>query len=264
MSVCPVLINAPDLNNMSVFSLSTVSVTELTACPVSINESSCELSTQPVFAEDSNVELSVCSVLVFCSAVGIFGLVCSTVVVLSATCSADPVLASCFALAPCSTGSTPVPCSALVLYSAGSASFPNLSTSTWTWPSVPPPVSAPPSWIVLSWEHLEAALFGGGGGGGALSQIRSVAFRPSIILTLTPHRLLHVTLDYISHVPLHWLDLPAVNHTHTILHPFRSFSNCQVLSAFISLLMVATLWRHSVFLELKFSLVHVCLPVFWS
>ncbi len=58
-----------------------------------------------------------------------------------------------------------------------------------------------------------------------LSRIRFMDFcpiatrgRPSIILTLTPHRLLHVTLDYISHVPLHWLDSPAVNHTHTLYY----------------------------------------------
>ncbi len=54
-----------------------------------------------------------------------------------------------------------------------------------------------------------------------LSRIRFVVFRPtatrgrlSIILTLTPHRLLHVTQDYSSHHPLHCL------HTHSWMHWF--------------------------------------------
>ncbi len=87
-----------------------------------------------------------------------------------------------------------------------------------------------------------------------MSWIRSMAFCPiatrgrsSTIMTLTPYRLLHITLDYISHVPLHWLDSPAVNHTHTILHPLRLFSNCRVLFAFIPQSVIATLRSHSLF-----------------
>ncbi len=55
-----------------------------------------------------------------------------------------------------------------------------------------------------------------------LSWILSVVFRLlagigylPITLTLTLHKLLHVTLDYISHAPLHWLQshLQAITHT---------------------------------------------------
>ncbi len=72
--------------------------------------------------------------------------------------------------------------------------------------SFPCSASTPPSSrIVLCWECLEAAPCGV-----ALSRILSMDFCPldtrgcpSIILTFTLHRLLHVTLHYISHAPFH-------------------------------------------------------------
>ncbi len=55
-----------------------------------------------------------------------------------------------------------------------------------------------------------------------MSRIRFVAFGPtatrsrlSFILTLPPHRLLHVTLDCISQHLLHWLHRALTNHTLT-------------------------------------------------
>ncbi len=58
-----------------------------------------------------------------------------------------------------------------------------------------------------------------------VSRIRSVAFcliatrgRSPIILTFTLHRLLHVTLDCVSHHPLHWLHTAVTNLSHTHTH----------------------------------------------
>ncbi len=82
-------------------------------------------------------------------------------------------------------GSGPV-CSTFVLCSAGFASVSGLITSTWTWPSVPPPVPPPlhqgggGRWIVLCLEHLEATPWGGGNS------------PPEF--TRSPHGLLHYTL----------------------------------------------------------------------
>ncbi len=50
---------------------------------------------------------------------------------------------------------------------------------------------------------------------------------PSNILTLTPHRLLHITLDYISHLPLLITRSPETNYTHYITP--TQIHTCQVL-----------------------------------
>ncbi len=122
----------------------------------------------------------------------------------------------------------------------GPASVPSSYTSTWTWLSIPPPDPPlhhhPPRLYCFGsiWKPLL---------GGALSWILSVTFHPFatrcrllIILTLTPHRLLHITLDYISHVPFALIThscnqshahLKAI--THTLLHPLRSCSSRRVL-----------------------------------
>ncbi len=148
---------------------------------------------------------------------GIFGPVCSAVVALSSTCAA---------------GSAPLPCS------AGPASVPMSYTSTWTWPSIPPPVPPPlhhPPGLYSFWSIWKPLL------GGALSWILSGVFcllairgRLPITLTLTLHKLLHVTLDYISHAPLHWLQshLQAITHTSTLNWGNNSGTNRrQVISA---------------------------------
>ncbi len=103
---------------------------------------------------------SVCATLVdSCSVCATLVGSCSDCSAPVGSCSDGPVLVSGSALAPCSVSFTLVSCSALVLCPVGSASVPSL-TSTWTWPSVSSPGSAsvpPPSWIVMSLAHLEAA-----------------------------------------------------------------------------------------------------------
>ncbi len=63
---------------------------------------------------------------------------------------------------------------------------------------------------------------------------------PPIILTT---QTLHVTPDYISHVPFHWLRFsPSANYTHTIKISLKPpFNTWWVLFAFISLLAIASL-----------------------
>ncbi len=100
--------------------------------------------------------------------------------------------------------------------------------------------ATPPSWIVQ--ERLEAAPWGG-----AMSRILSMHFRslatrghPLTTLTLALHKLLHITLDCISHHPLHWRHtqlIPLITltpenyHTlsHTLYKPWTFSSWCRVL-----------------------------------
>ncbi len=82
-------------------------------------------------------------------------------------------------------------------------------------------------------------------------------------LTLTPHRLLHVTLDYSSHDPLHWLHTHSWRHwlhihswihSDTLYKPWTSsFRSPSIVLAFSTLLVFAALPSHSVFL---FSLLY--------
>ncbi len=127
-----------------------------------------------------------------CSALGGSCSVCSALVGSCSVCSA--LVGSCSV------------CSALVLWPADSASAPSLSTSTWTWPSVPPPVPPPlhrhPGLYKSVWKPLL--------GGGAMSRILSMQFRSLTTrghsfttLTLTPHYCCHSPSNCISHHPLH-------------------------------------------------------------
>ncbi len=65
--------------------------------------------------------------------------------------------------------------------------------------------------------------------------------RPPIIFTLTLHGLLHVTPDYISHVPFHWLRLQLQPITHTIKISLKQPFIAEYCLAFIALLVIATL-----------------------
>ncbi len=127
-----------------------------------------------------------CSV-VSCSAVWILRPVCFAMVVLYSTRFAGSIMVPCF---------------------AGSASVPRSYTFTWTLPTVPP------LFRLCSTTLLDCVMFWVSGshslGDGALSWIRSMDFHSlatrvhsSITLTFTPHRLLHITLDYISQQPFH-------------------------------------------------------------
>ncbi len=113
---------------------------------------------------------SVCSALVgscavfpslvgFCSvysAVEVFCSVCSVVMILSSIDTARSVLVSC---------------------SAGFAYVPCFFTCTWTCPSPCSASAPPPSCIGPSWEHLEAAPWGGG-----CSVMNLVSVLPSCLL----------------------------------------------------------------------------------
>ncbi len=107
-----------------------------------------------------------------------------------------------------------------------------------------------------------------------VSRIRSVAFcliatrgRYPIILTFTLHRLLHVTLDCVSHHPLHWLHTAVTNlsHTHTQYNthsdPSQTAKYCLVC---ITASAIATLRSRSEFPQSSLALFIVCSPVSWS
>ncbi len=101
----------------------------------------------------------VCSALVgSCHACSALGDSCHTCSALGGSCSVGS------ALAPCSVGFTLVYCSAMVFWPAGSASAPSLSTSTWTWPSIPPPVPPPLHCPPGLYRSVWKPLLGGGGG----------------------------------------------------------------------------------------------------
>ncbi len=114
---------------------------------------------------------------------------------------------------------------------------PQHSTSTWTWPSVPPPVPPPlhrpPGLFRSVWKPLL-------GGGGAMSQILAMNFcslttrgHSPITLTFTPHRQLQITqrlhfpsstaptqlFALITHTPENNLTLPWLHcwsHNHAL------------------------------------------------
>uniref|UniRef100_A0A8C1BLK6 NACHT domain-containing protein n=1 Tax=Cyprinus carpio carpio TaxID=630221 RepID=A0A8C1BLK6_CYPCA len=76
-----------------------------------------------VFCSAMGIFRLICSdLVVFSSAVGIFRLICSDLVGFSSTCASGFFLVSCF---------------------AGPASGPCCCTASWTWPSIPPPVPPP-------------------------------------------------------------------------------------------------------------------------
>ncbi len=164
-NVCPVSTNEPDyelfarsvvireITDKLVFpalALGAINTLSVSCVSVSLDPSAPPVPSAPPWW--SSVWLVVvCSALVgsssVCSAPVGSSYVCSALVGSSSVCSAlvgfSSVLASGSTLAPSSVGFTLVFCSALVLCPASSASVPSLSTSTWTWPSVPPPVPPP-------------------------------------------------------------------------------------------------------------------------
>ncbi len=148
-------------------------------------------------------------------------LVCSALVVSCLVCSAL-------------VGSSPV-CSALVLCSA---SDPDLVTSTWTWPSVPPPVPPPlhqPSWIVLNFEeryvmNLVYELL-------LTHHQKSLAHHMYSCPTLTVA--LHLR-QFPSSIALTTHTADCTDHTLYINHGLPLLL-CQYCIAFITLLAIATL-----------------------
>ncbi len=209
LSACPVAAKMAALESSSCPGVATEAAHEMLSCPESAEKAAFELPVYPISTHQTPFVRRLWWALVgsclVCSALVGSSSICSALVGSSPACCAlvgsDPICSDPVGSSPiCSTlvGSGPVcfaqvgsgsVCSALVLCSAGFASVPGLGTSSWTCPSVfppvPPPFSTEPGlfcvWIV--WKSL----LGGGGGG--------------------------LFMGYISHNPLHW----SPNcHNHTL------------------------------------------------
>ncbi len=196
-----------------------------------------------VFCSAVLVFYFVCSgLVVLCSAVELFCSVYSALVGSCSVCSAVEVFCSVCSAVEVSAPSAPPWWSSVLLWWSSAPPWGSSGPSALLWWFSTPPVLPAPSWSPVlpvlpqsqgltplhgpgppslplfrlrSTTLLDCVMFGASGSrslgwGGALSWIRSMDFHllatrghSSITLTFTLHRLLHITLDYISQQPFH-------------------------------------------------------------